>query len=314
MIPLLVILTACSPVDKLLNGSEIPKMPDPEIATYVLDLSGSTNPVAQFESLGSGIDEFTSGSALGNPFAEVPAAPRGLSLQFVTKNSAQAPRIQLVSSKSGTELFNYVKEKAPNNVGAEKLWTGIVSARKQLWEEKAFELTSTECVKKTIVMMGIQQLSDDNLQEPARILCNDARQTDFAKKKLDNFIKNPNVAMGSDVKGAIDLSLKNMLSVKKQYPTARMTLVVASDLIDEIQLKFPILFAGKSNDGIIDLASEKALNNNFAELSEMEVVLVGARNSVNTPEMMDKANLFWTNYFYALGITNISEQSDLMGF
>ena len=49
-------LAACSPVNSLKSayvGAPFPQMPAPEVATYVLDLSGSTYPTAQLEALGS---------------------------------------------------------------------------------------------------------------------------------------------------------------------------------------------------------------------------------------------------------------------
>ena len=79
-VALVMSLSACSPVSSLKStyeGQPFPQMPAPEVATYVLDLSGSTNPAAQLDALGSGITDFIAGQSLGNPFAQIPVAPRG---------------------------------------------------------------------------------------------------------------------------------------------------------------------------------------------------------------------------------------------
>ena len=142
-------LAACSPVSALkatYEGEPFPKMPAPEVSTYVLDLSGSTNPEAQLAALGSGITDFIAGQSLGNPFAQTPLSPRGLSIQFVTENSAQAPRILLVSASSGANLYNFVQEKTPNMEGARQLWDGLMNARTQIWQYSALESNSADCV------------------------------------------------------------------------------------------------------------------------------------------------------------------------
>ena len=57
-------LTGCGSISSAfksyLADEAYPTLPDPEIATYVLDLSLSTNPIAQLNALNSGIDDFVS--------------------------------------------------------------------------------------------------------------------------------------------------------------------------------------------------------------------------------------------------------------
>ena len=134
-ISLVISLSACGPVDAVkstLQEDSFPPLPNPEVATYLVDLSGSTFPTAQLEALGSGVAEFLSGEALGLPFAETPVAPRGLSVQFVTKNSAQAPRILLVSTKTSRDLYDFVKSNASNKEVANRLWNGFITARSNI--------------------------------------------------------------------------------------------------------------------------------------------------------------------------------------
>lgn len=70
---MIISLSACGPVEAVkstLQEDSLPAMPSPEVATYVVDLSGSTFPAAQLKALGSGIDDFIAGESLGNPFAD----------------------------------------------------------------------------------------------------------------------------------------------------------------------------------------------------------------------------------------------------
>ena len=234
-VALVMSLSACSPVSSLKStyeGQPFPQMPAPEVATYVLDLSGSTNPAAQLDALGSGITDFIAGQSLGNPFAQTPVAPRGLSIQFVTQNSAQAPRLLLVSANSGANLYNFVKEKTPNLEGARQLWDGLINARTQIWQDSALEANSAECVNQVIKMLGRQQLLPAALREPSNMICQDAKQSNAALKRLKEFVSNPSITMGSDVEGAILLSLKNLEAAKGELPSAHLSLVIASDLVD----------------------------------------------------------------------------------
>ena len=309
-------LSACSPLDALKStyeGQPFPQMPAPEVATYILDLSGSTFPTAQLEALGSGISDFIAGESLGNPFAQTPVAPRGLSIQFVTQNSAQAPRILLVSTKTSQSLYNYIKEKTPNLEGALQLWDGLINARTQIWQDAALEANQADCVNKVVEMLGRQQLLPEALKFPAGIICQDAKQTATAFKRLESFVSNPNIEMGSDVKGAIETSLMNLATAQTENPSARLTLVIASDLVDEVSLSLPRRLEGSDSKGVCDMAVQDAgiaLN----DYSNVNVVIVGARNSKVNTKTLDQVQAYWTCYFNQIGITNVSEQSDLSGF
>ena len=309
-------LSACSPIDALKStyeGQPFPQMPAPEVATYILDLSGSTFPTAQLEALGSGISDFIAGESLGNPFAQTPVAPRGLSIQFVTQNSAQAPRILLVSTKTSQSLYNYIKEKTPNLEGALQLWDGLINARTQIWQDAALEANQADCVNKVVEMLGRQQLLPEALKFPAGIICQDAKQTATAFKRLESFVTNPNIAMGSDVKGAIETSLKNLSTAQTENPSARLTLVIASDLVDEVSLSLPRRLEGSDSKGVCNMAVQDA-GNALNDYSNVNVVIVGARNSKVNTKTLDQVQAYWTCYFNQIGITNVTEQSDLSGF
>ena len=217
-------LTACGPVEQVKSAfaeDAIPPMPAPEVATYVLDLSGSTNPTAQLEALGSGISDFIAGRSLGNPFAKIAEAPRGLSIQFITANAAQAPRIVLVSTKASQDLYNFVTENVPNLEGSRQLWNGLVNARTQIWQDENLEANAAACIEQVIQSLGKQQLLPDALQEPARLICQDAKKTANALQKLNNFVANPTVDSGSDVEKWLTTQ-PDSLTIFKKYTYEEM--------------------------------------------------------------------------------------------
>ena len=309
-------LSACGTMDAIkstLQEDALPALPAPEVATYIVDLSGSTFPAAQLEALGSGINDFIAGESLGNPFAETPVAPRGLSIQFVTMNSAQAPRILLVPTRTSQELYKFTVENSPNADVRKRLWNGFVQARTEIWQSRAFDGDIDSCVSKVIDSLGSQQLLPEALRSPANLICQDARQTDLAKIRLDEFVKNPNIAMGSDVEGAIRISLKNIDAAKKEFPTAKFSLVIASDLVDEVSLKLPQRLSKGSASDSCSLATRDA-GNSTSDFSSVKVVFVGSRNSKVNPELLSRVQAYWTCYFNQLGISDVNEQSDLSGF
>ena len=309
-------LTACGPIEQVKSvfaEDAIPPMPAPEVATYVLDLSGSTNPTAQLEALGSGISDFIAGRSLGNPFAKIAEAPRGLSIQFITANSAQAPRIQLVSVEASQALYKYVVNRDLNLEGSTLLWKGFINAREQIWQSPALAGNSAACVDQVVEYFGKQQLGTDELQETARLICQDAKKTANAIKRLDNFISNPKLKIGSDVEGALTIGLKNLINGKNHFPSARLTLVIASDLIDEIGLNLPRKLAGSDIDRACEFGTNDA-SRITADYSDVNVVLVGARNSIASTQLLDRVGSYWSCYFNQIGITNIEEKSDLSGF
>ncbi|CAN2188775.1 hypothetical protein MCEMZLE2_00465 [Candidatus Nanopelagicaceae bacterium] len=313
---LVMTLSACSPVSSLKSayeGQPFPQMPAPEVATYVLDMSGSTYPTAQLEALGSGINDFIAGQSLGNPFAQSPVAPRGLSIQFVTKNSAQAPRILLVSTKTSQSLYDFIKENTPNLEGALQLWNGLINARTQIWQDEALEANQAACVEAVVAKLGRQQLLPDALKIPAGIICQDAKQTATSFKRLQDFVAEPGIEMGSDVKGAVEASLRNLATAKAENPSARLTLVIASDMVDEVSLSLPRRLSGSDYKGVCNMAIQDA-GNAANDYSSVNVVIVGARNSKINTNTLDQVQAYWTCYLNQIGITNITEQSDLSGF
>jgi hypothetical protein len=288
-------------------------MPNPEVATYIVDLSGSTFPTAQLDALGSGVAEFLSGEALGQPFAERPVAPRGLSIQFVSKNSAQAPRILLVSTKTSRELFDFVKANAANIEMAKRLWQGFVRARNQIWQTKSYALDQAQCIASVIQTLGKQQLLPDSLSIPAELICADANATAVNVNKLNTFVKTPAIPMGSDVEGAIIEGLSNLSTVRDEYPNAKLTLVIASDLVDEENLRLPKRLKNVTVEQACSLAKEDAtkIQQRFEDIS---IVFVGSRNSKVSNELLNKVKPYWDCYLAAQGITKTIEQSDLSGF
>ena len=48
--------------------------------------------------------------------------------------------------------------------------------------------------------------------------------------------------------------------------------------------------------------------------ADAEVVIVGARNSKINTKTLDQVQAYWTCYLNQIGITNVTEQSDLSGF
>jgi len=126
-------------------------------------------------------------------------------------------------------------------------------------------------------------------------------------------VANPGIEMGSDVKGAIETSLKNLATAKAENPSARLTLVIASDLVDEVSLSLPRRLNGSDSKGICNIAVQDA-GNAANDYSSVSVVIVGARNSKVNTKTLDQVQSYWTCYLNQIGITNVTEQSDLSGF
>jgi hypothetical protein len=265
------------------------------------------------EALGSGISDFIAGRSLGNPFAKTVEAPRGLSIQFITTNAAQAPRIVLVSTQTSQDLYRFVSENVPNLEGSRQLWNGLINARTQIWQDSTLGASLTGCIEQVVQSLGKQQLLPDVLQEPARLVCQDSIKTANALERLNNFVANPTVGVGSDVEGAISIGLKNLINSKSEFPSARLTLVIASDLIDEVGLDLPRKLAGSDSKKACGFGTKDA-SRITADYSDVSVVLVGARNSVASTQLLDQVSSYWSCYFNQIGITNIEEKSDLSGF
>jgi hypothetical protein len=313
---LALLISACTPITAVKSTfveEPFPSMPAPEITTYILDLSESTNPVAQLAALHTGISDFLGGQSLGNPFSPSPQAPRGLSIAFVTINSAQAPRILLVSTRLSQGLYQFVKANSPNLEGARQLWEGLVRARTDIWQKTISGPGSQDCQRQVIKIVGRQQLLPDELVYPASLICQDVKRTSQALVDMTAFLKHPGIAMGSDVEGAISISMKNLLSTRSEFPSAHSNLVIASDLVDEVSLDLPKRLPGKSATSVCDLATKDA-GRPTSDYSNVQIVLVGSRDSTYGFHLMDQVHTYWKCFFHQIGITHISEQSDLQTF
>ena len=121
------------------------------------------------------------------------------------------------------------------------------------------------------------------------------------------------IEMGSDVEGAIKLTLNNLTTAKADSPTARRTLVIASDLVDQRGLNLPKTLVGLDTSATCKLGTQQAGNSN-ADFSDLRVILVGSKNSKINTQLLDQVQTYWTCYLNQLGITEINQQSDLSGF
>lgn len=318
LVLLSLVLTGCGSISgavkSILAEDVFPTLPSPEITTYILDLSGSTNAIAQLKALDSGIDEFTSGKSLGNPFSNPKVKPRGLSMQFITLSSGQAPRFLLVSADTSQELYSWMIENTPNVDQAEPLWNGFVRAREIIYSEKLFE-NMNSCPGKVIEIFGQQALSTDALRFPAMQICKDANRTAQSLEALGKFNNRPGVAMGSDVFGAIKLAVSNMSRASEQFPSASTTIAIASDMIDENsnrklskRLDSPGIDAcGLGNDfAVEDFGDQRPLSN-------FKFILVGLGNTSMYKNVLDNNRKFWNCYFKSAG-AEVEEATDLAGY
>ncbi|MFM8315398.1 MAG: hypothetical protein ACKOA8_14015 [Deltaproteobacteria bacterium] len=311
--------TGCTPVTDAVKGAFVdegfPSMPSPEIATYIVDLSGSTYPIQQLKALGSGIEEFISGSSLGDPFRSPKLAPKSLSIQFITQNSANAGRISLVSAETGVELYNFVQSKTPNLDQAKPLWDGFVRARSELASSSVEDLAS--CQEQAIGLFGQQGLSQSVLREPARLICSDILKSQVALQQLGDFVANPDVPLGSDVYGAIDMAVSNLRRADMQFPMSQKTLVIASDLIDQTPKRGfkERIKASSSNDEICDLAKQDVIDEYGKSLpfEDLFVVLVGQGNSRADVQLLNQVRKYWTCYFQSAG-AEVIQTTDLNNY
>ncbi len=311
--------TGCAPVTDTVKGVFVdegfPALPTPEIATYIVDLSGSTYPIQQLKALGSGIEEFVSGSSLGDPFRSPKLAPKSLSIQFITQNSANAGRISLVSAATGVELYNFVQGKTPNLDQAKPLWDGFIRARSELASSQVEDLAT--CQEKAMSLFGQQGLSQSVLREPARLICSDIYKSQVALEQLQDFVANPDVPLGSDVYGAIDMAVSNLKRADMQFPMSQKTLVIASDLIDQTPRREFVkrIKASSSNDAICDNAKNDVIEEYGKSLpfQDLFVVLVGQSNSRADVQLLNQVRKYWTCYFQSAG-AEVIQTTDLNNY
>jgi hypothetical protein len=70
---------------------------------------------------------------------------------------------------------------------------------------------------------------------------------------------------------------------------------------------------GIDSKGACELGVQDA-GNAANDYTSVNVVIVGARNSKVNTRTLDQVQAYWTCYLNQIGITNITEQSDLSGF
>ena len=310
-------LTGCGSVSdavkSILAEDTFPALPAPEITTYILDLSGSTNAIGQLNALNSGIDDFVSGKSLGNPFSSPKVKPRGLSMQFITLSSGQAPRFLLVSAETSQELYSWVVENSPNLDQAEPLWKGFIQAREIIYSDKIYENMVT-CPTRVVEIFGIQAQSPEALRFPAIKICKDALRTARSLQALSAFSGNPGIAMGSDVFGAIKLAVNNMNRASEQFSSSTTTIAIASDMVDE-NPKRRLAKRLSSQVDACSLGKELSLEDfgNEASLSSFKIILVGVGNTSMYKGIVENNRKFWNCYFQAAG-AEVQEATDLAGY
>jgi hypothetical protein len=311
-------LSGCSSitnsVKSILAEDTFPTLPQPEITTYILDLSESTNSIAQLKALNSGIEDFISGKSIGNPFSNPRVSPRGLNMQFISLSSGQAPRFLLVSAKTGQELYSWMVENTPNIDQAEPLWNGFIKAREIIYSDKTYEDLQT-CPNKVIEIFGQQALTPEALRFPAIQICKDAFKTARAIESLAAFNNNPEIALGSDVFGAVKLAVKNMNRASEEFGSAKITIAIASDMIDENPKRKLMNNLGAKNLDACILGKQYS-REDFSELGQLvdiKIILVGLGNTNMYKNLIEPNRKFWNCYFQEAQ-AEVSETTDLAGY
>ena len=301
-------------VKSILAEDTFPTLPQPEITTYVLDLSGSTNAIAQLNALNSGIEDFVSGKSLGNPFSSPRVSPRGLNMQFISLSSGQAPRFLLVSAETSQELYSWMIENTPNIDQAQPLWDGFIKAREIIYSDKTYN-DFQSCPNKVIEIFGQQALTSAALRFPAIQICKDALKTARALESLTVFNNNPKIKLGSDVFGAVKLAVKNMNRASEQFGNAKISIAFASDMIDENPKRNLRNLLGNKKLDACAIGKQYA-REDFQEpgqLYDLKIILVGLGNTSMYRDLIDPNRKFWNCYFQEAG-ADVSETTDLAGY
>ena len=301
-------------VKSILAEDTFPTLPQPEITTYVLDLSGSTNAIAQLNALNSGIEDFVSGKSIGNPFSSPRVSPRGLNMQFISLSSGQAPRFLLVSAETSQELYSWMIENTPNIDQAQPLWDGFIKAREIIYSDKTYNDLQS-CPNKVIEIFGQQALTSAALRFPAIQICKDALKTARALESLTVFNNNPKIKLGSDVFGAVKLAVKNMNRASEQFGNAKISIAFASDMIDENPAReFISTLRGKNLD-VCNIGKQYSREDfgDQLQLSSFKIILVGLGNTSMYMDLLEPNRKFWNCYFQEAG-AEVSETTDLAGY
>jgi hypothetical protein len=301
-------------IKTVLVGDTFPTLPNPEITTYVLDLSKSTNSIAQLNALNSGIEDFISGKSIGNPFSNPRVPPRGLNMQFISLISGQAPRYLLVSAETGQKLYDFIILNKINMDQSKPLWNGFMNAREIIFREKTY-IDLQSCPNKVIETLGTQALPPEVLRAPAIQICQDALQTARAIDSLAAFNNKPGIALGSDVFGAVKLAISNMKRASEQFGSAKITIAFASDMIDENPKRKLIDNLDDKNLNACELGKKYSVEDfsSPGELSGLKIVLVGLGNTSIYKDLIEPNRTFWNCYFQEAG-AEVSETTDLAGY
>jgi hypothetical protein len=235
-------------------------------------------------------------------------------MQFISLSSGQAPRFLLVSAKTGQELYSWMVENTPNIDQAEPLWNGFIKAREIIYSDKTYEDLQT-CPNKVIEIFGQQALTPEALRFPAIQICKDAFKTARAIESLAAFNNNPEIALGSDVFGAVKLAVKNMNRASEEFGSAKITIAIASDMIDESPKRKLMNNLGAKNLDACILGKQYS-REDFSELGQLvdiKIILVGLGNTNMYKNLIEPNRKFWNCYFQEAQ-AEVSETTDLAGY
>ena len=93
----------------------------------------------------------------------------------------------------------------------------------------------------------------------------------------------------------------------------KITVNGATDRVIEFTGPVVDSFSMAARMTLCNMAVEDA-GNATNDYSSVSVVIVGARNSKVNVKTLDQVQAYWTCYLNQIGITNVTEQSDLSGF
>lgn len=95
----------------------------------------------------------------------------------------------------------------------------FIQARSELALNQIEDLLA--CQEQAIELFGQQGLSKTALRQPAKLICSDIFKTQSALEQLQAFVSDPDVPLGSDVYGAIDMAVSNLKRADMQFPMSK---------------------------------------------------------------------------------------------
>jgi hypothetical protein len=235
-------------------------------------------------------------------------------MQFISLISGQAPRYLLVSAETGQKLYDFIILNKINMDQSKPLWNGFMNAREIIFRDKTYtDLQS--CPNKVIETLGTQALPPEVLRAPAIQICQDALRTARAIDSLAAFNNNPEIALGSDVFGAVKLAVKNMNRASEQFGNAKISIAFASDMIDENPARELISTLRGKNLDVCNLGKQYSLEDfgDQLQLSNFKIILVGLGNTSMYKDLLEPNRKFWNCYFQEAG-AEVSETTDLAGY